>query len=421
MNALWLHLRTSPMRWAPLPMTALAVLLLALRPSYWVGNWPETGAAAQVPAFYLSALAAGASAWMSGATARHGLLEQTAAAPIPAAKVEIHRLGAAAILLFVPYVLGQAVAFVATVRTFPAGFHLWVGYFLMGAFTVLLAVVWGWTAGRFFPSGYAALVAMLSWFLVEAYSGTSTGMSVLDGPAWKEPSIGGTLVRLAVLGVFVAAVVCSPRGPDLRRTSWKAFAQAAAGLALTIAAIVATTGVADRPPPRDPLCVAGQIEMCLWPENSAYVPLVHSVDARVTALRGQWRIPARLYEYGLKQRSVDYDGRSLTQLEGDFQISEGNRWSLALGVSEVIVRETLDSCDWNAITAARDFTAEALRRWVELHLANGSTPEYRTSEVSQEMRLAWSSASTAFRELTPRQQSAWVQERLDHLEAEYCD
>jgi hypothetical protein len=183
---------------------------------------------------------------------------------------------------------------------------------------------------------------------------------------------------------------------------------------------MATAGISDRHAPQAPLCVAGRIQICLWPEDENYIPLVETVGERVSTLPIFWQLPKRLDEYGLRQREVNYAGARTIQLEGDFQIPEGSRWGLAIGVSNGIIAQTLKSCDWDAIRAARDLGPEALRKWLEFHLAGSGLPDYRTSGVSPEMSAAWSQASHVFTELPSQQQFAWTEQQLNRVKANYC-
>jgi hypothetical protein len=424
-NALWLNLRTSPLRWTLPPLVVLTLAVLYFQPPYWRGIWPETGAAAQVPAFFLSVIAAGAAAWISGATSRHRLDEQLAAAAVPTATAEAYRLGASAIILTAPYLVGQAVAFVVTAVDSPAGFRLWLGYLGLGLLTMLFSIAWGWVIGRYFGAAYSALVALLSWLVFESFVGSSAALNVVGGPAWKQVDTATLALRMAVVAVFLVAVALTPVRRSGSSGRWWRGAMAgtlvpvaAAGVA--IATTMVTTGVVDRPVPRSPVCVEGRIEMCLWPENEKYVPIVRSIDATVATLPAEFRLPGTLYEYGLRRDHFDDAGTTYTELAGDFDISEGSRWGLATGVSNAILDATLGSCDWDAILAAKELGPEALKKWVEFHLMRSATPEYRTSGVSEDMRDAWATAARTFIELPAEGQSAWAREELGRIQARYC-
>ncbi|MER5645887.1 hypothetical protein [Streptosporangium sp. NPDC002524] len=420
MTALRLHLRTSPLRWILLPLVALPLAILLSQPGSWVGSWPETGAAVQLSAFFLSVVAAGAAAWMSGSSSRHGLDEQTAAAAVPAARAEAYRLGATTVLLLVPYLIAAAVGFAFTARTFPAGIQLWFGYVLMGTVVMLLAVAWGWALGRYFDPAYSALIALLSWFAFRAFPGETVDLGVVNGPAWRQPDTEALLVRFVFAAVFLAAIVWAPRRPMRRRPNWKGLVFPVTGAAAAVIATMTTTGVSDRHIPENPLCVAGEVEMCLWPEDSRHVPVVEALDGRLSTLPAFWRLPERLHEYGLKRQRVSRGGEVFSQLEGDFRIPAGSKWGLALDLSNAVIAQTLKSCDWDSIRKAEDFGPETLRKWLEFYLAESSTPEYRTSDVSQGMQEAWSVASAAFTEMSPRRQLEWTRQQLDRVKATYC-
>lgn len=415
MTALGIHLRTSPLRWCVLPFTALVLVILLPQSHSWAGHWTATGAATQVCAFFLSVLTAGAAAWLSGSdTAR--LAEQTAASAVPAARLEASRWGAATILLLVPYFAGAATGFVLTARTFPEGLGLWLGYVLMGANVMLFAVLWGWTVGRVFHRTYAALAAALSWFVFEVFPGEGADLGVSNGPAWVRPDLASLLLRLAFLAVFVAAIVWVPR----RRGRVLSRVVPALGGVAAVVATMATAGVTDRDVPREPLCVAGEIEICLWPEDEHYVPMVTAMSGKVAALPTSWQLPERLDEYGLRRREVSRDGISTVQVEGDFQIPDGSRWGLAIGVSNGIIAETLRGCDWDTIWTTGESGPETLRKWLEFYLAGSNVPDYGTSGVSPEMDAAWANASRIFAELPAREQLAWTEQEINRVQAGYC-
>lgn len=136
---MWLHLRTSPIRWSLPVLLAVDLAALFLRNRSWIGVWPESGAAAQVPAYLLGVVAAGVAAWAAGTQTRHRLGEQLAVARVHPATSEAYRLGATLILLLIPYVIGQVVAFAVTARTFPPGLGLFWGYALLGLFVMVMA------------------------------------------------------------------------------------------------------------------------------------------------------------------------------------------------------------------------------------------------------------------------------------------
>jgi hypothetical protein len=418
-TALRIHLRTSPLRWCVLPLTVLALVVLLPQSRNWIGHWTATGAATQVCAFFLSVVTAGAAAWVSSSDTSR-IEEQTAAAAVPTVWVEGARWGATTALLLVPYLVGVATGFALTARTFPDGVDLWLGYVLMGLNVMLFAVMWGWTIGRYFSRTYAALVASLSWFVFEAFPGAVAGLGVPNGPAWKQPNAQALLLRLAFLAVFVAVVVWLPRRPSRRRARATSIAVPALSAVAVVLATMMTAGTSDRVVPGQPLCVAGKVQICLWPEDENYVPIVAAMSRRAATLPTLWKLPKRMDEYGLRQRAVGYGDARTIQLEGDFQIPDGSRWGLAIGLSNGIIAQTLKSCDWDAIRAADELGPEALRKWLEFYLAGSGVPGYGTSDVSPAMSAAWSQASHVFTELSAQQQREWTERQFNRVRASYC-
>jgi hypothetical protein len=417
-SALWFHLRTSPLRWLPVPLAALDLAVLLLRPNYWIGIWPETGAAAQVPAFYLSIIAAGSAAWASSAERRHRLGEQLAAGAVAAPRRDAFRLGAATVILVAPYLLGHAIAFALTARTFPPGVGLWAGYLVMGLVALLLATAFGWAMGRLLSPVFAALCALLGWIVIEAVPGSLVDMNVVSGPAWTGVDPLGIAARLAAVLTLWLSILWL-RGGGTRRTRLAAAAPAFAAVAV-IGVFATTNGVSERPPPDRPLCVEGAIELCLWPEHERYLPMVEEANEAAADLPPVFLLPDRLDEFGLIRAEYLVDGHAFTQVEGDFTISEGNRWAIARAMANAIVNETFASCDWEAIRAEGDYTADALVRWIETELAGGGLPEYRVEGAPEGIVSAYREASDIANALPEKEQHSWAAAQVEHVQGRYC-
>jgi len=135
-SALWLQLRTSVARWGFAPLLVLGLAILFGRSRFWIGIWPETGAAAQISAFFVSVFAAGLAAWVAAAVELRGLHEQEAAAAIRPVTIELTRFAAALSWLVAPYLLVAAVAFVTTAATGrrlrAVRLHAWLEWRLAG-------------------------------------------------------------------------------------------------------------------------------------------------------------------------------------------------------------------------------------------------------------------------------------------------
>ena len=420
MKPLILLVRTSFLRWAAIPMIALALTVIFLRSDFWKGSWPETGVAGQIPAYFLSIVAAGAAAWVSGASARHRLTELTAAAAVPPIRTESYRLAVTTAYLVFPYLVGQLAVVAVSASSAGAGRGLWAGYAIMGLLVMVAATVWGWIIGRYLTSVYAALTAVLSWMIFETFPGDAAYLGVVSGPPWLTPDPDSLWIRFAAWAVLVIIVIGTASRLVSSRSELARRGLVVLGAAGLIAAVVGTPGVTARTPVSEPLCIAGRIEMCVWPESAQYSGLLETVNARLGDLPQELDTPPRLYEYGLLTETVT-DGRTTgVEVSGDFTITEGNLSDVALAVSNAVISENLKGCDWDAILNAKDQRPEAVRRWVELRLNANANPGYTTSGVSPEMQSAWDQAGEVFQKLAPADQNTWVRTNLTATRDAYC-
>jgi hypothetical protein len=416
LSAFRLHLRLSGLSCAVLPLTILALLLLLARSRYWVGVWPEAGAAAQAPAYFLSAFAAAAAAWLASAPRRHGQEEQLAVAARSPSVRDGLSLAAVLFVMLVPYAAGQAVAAVMTVGNQPPGVWLWLGYATMGAVTIALGASWGWLVGKISSGIYGALTAGLSWLLFETFVGDTTALGVVSGPVWQQPDLGSLATRAAAAMLLGVAAVTLRRPSPGRLPVRPSLALPSLALVFAAYAVMGTSGVSDRVAPAERLCVDGRIEVCLWPEHAKYLPMVQEISARAGRLPPPIQLPAHVNEYGLVQTTYSFGGRTFTRKEG-IDISEGNRWAFASGLSEAIVAETFNDCERQAFADRRP---ESVRRWMELTLAGGSTPDYRVSGVPQEILESWDRAKEIFDGRSPTEQASWAAETTRAVRAEHC-
>ncbi|GGJ93475.1 hypothetical protein GCM10010123_24170 [Pilimelia anulata] len=403
-------------------MLVLDLAVLLLRGSHhWIGSWPATGAAAQLPAFFLSMLAAGAAAWSAGSTTRHRLEEQLTAASKSRVRSEAYRLCATLILMLIPYLAGQALAFGLTAWTFPSGLTLWFGYFLMGTTLLLLSTAWGWLFGKHLGAAFAAVCASLSWVMAVLFflMSSTDGIVVVSGPVWQQVDNSGALVRtLTAIGLCVAVVWI----PDIARRKRQQFAPLYS-LTLVVAVcfvIGNTTGIIDRKRPANPLCTDGAVTICLWPEHEKYLPMVQAISNRIDRLPEGFALPTRLQEKGVGPADSSDDQSRYPDAHGEFLIIEGSRWSVASSVSTAIVKETFANCDWGAIQSARDIRPDAIASWTEWFIAGGGGRDYRTSGEMDDLHRAWQLAADISRDLPPDGQAAWVRRELVDLKARYC-
>jgi hypothetical protein len=422
-RTLWLHLRTSPVRWTVPVLIAVDVAVLFLRTRYWIGIWPETGAAAQVPAYLLGPLTAGAAAWAASAPVRHGTVEQCAAARVPHRVSEAYRLGATVILLLTPYLVGQLVAAAPTARTFPPGLGLWFGYVMLGLFVTLLTVALGWFVGMFFTSVFATMTAALGCLLLIGLLDRGPEPIVVTGSPEVMVGATGVVLRLVLVIALLAGLV------GVRGTGRGSILPAATALVLVVA--MATTGViVDRNPPGDGvLCVRGATALCVWPEHRKYLAMLRGFESRIAALPAEFVVPHTVDEYGLVPTGVSGPGDHEVVVDTadptpTFVLTEGSAWSAANDLSNAIAETTFHfqaptTCHWDTRTDADQSRLNAVGAWLQSYLVGGGTPDYRT-DAPTSMQQAWAAGRAVAADDTLTQQFAWAGKEVTDLRGRYC-
>lgn len=433
MRMLWWHLRNSPIRWTLPVLVVVDLAMLFLRNRHWVGVWPETGAAGQVTVYFLGALTAGAAAWAAAAPSRHHLREQLAVTRVHPAVPEAYRLGATLLILLTPYLVGQAVAFAVTARTFPPGWQLWLGYFTLGLVAMLLAVGLGWTFGRLLGSRFAALFALLSWLAITGVAAPILGSTVVAGGGPPELMVDPTavVVRLTLVVVLLATLPTLPPIDQLRERLRSTLVPATAAVALAVSMLAAGV-IVDRPPPgEDAICVEGRTVLCIWPEHQKYLPMIQDVGARVDALPDEFVTPPLVNQSGLERvRRTDRWGNIEFLLDEEehapyFYLQEGSPWSVAGGVAKAITRLTWsgDNCD---VFANRENLTEddwqrirAFDAWLEAYLAGSHTPDYSTNAPLQAQQ-DWAVGHEVARTLPTADQLEWAAQEIVEIRGAHC-
>ncbi|GAA2218536.1 hypothetical protein ACFY2R_22010 [Micromonospora olivasterospora] len=427
MSGFWLHVRNSPIRWAFPVLVVLDLAVLFLRDRHWIGVWPETGAAGQVPAYLLGVFGAGAAAWSASAPRRQRVEEQLRAARVHPARVEAHRLTAALAVLLVPYLIGQVVAFAVTARTFPPGVHLWLGYVLLGLFAILLAVALGWACGRLLGPVFSAFAAAMGFLFLTVLL-DRVGFVVVSG----RPEVAVAPVPLALrLGLVVALLLVTlwlAGSEALRQRRRRAAALLPVALSLLVV-MGATAVVADREPPGDQvLCLDGSTRLCIWPEHEKYLPELREINARIDDLPGAFKRPPLISEIGLVKSSyIGPDGTKHLDYEAEspvFHILEGSRWSYAGDIGKAITSATfafqdLRTCDWMEITEPDQSQLAAIDKWLEAYLAGGGSPDYHTN-APEALQQAWTKGRAVAADLSRTDQFRWAEEEVNDLRGRYC-
>lgn len=423
MRVFWLHLRNSPIRWTVPVFIALDLAVLFLRSRYWIGVWPDTGAAAQVPAVYfLGAVGAGAAAWAAGAPRRHRIGEQSAAARVHPAVAEAHRLGATILVLLVPYLVGYAVGFALTARTFPPGVELWAGYFTLGLFAILLAACWGWILGRLLGSVFAALTAVLSWFLLASAISYPTGLTVVTGPPELRVDPVAMAWRLATVVALLATLLWLPAVGRFRQTAPRLLISAPAAVAVAVALSV-TTPLVSRVPADDVMCIDGnRAQLCIWPEHEKYLPSLKALSARIDQLPSGFTVPPKINEYGVEQTEYIKDGVHYP-IEGTsptFYIIEGSPWSYAGAIADAIGNATWDGCNWDDPSLPdASGRLRALRAWLEAYLVGGGSPDY-TTNAPPEIQDVWAAGRKIANERPLAEQLSLAKDEVESIRDRYC-
>lgn len=421
MSAFGLHVRSSAARYAFLPLLVVGIVVLATGPRYWVGVWPETGAAVTVSAFLTSLLVAGAAAWTAARLNRLRLRGLAEAAFVRPAAAEGQLWLAALLWLVVPTVLVAAIAFATTARNgSPPGLPAFGGYFLLAMVLVTLAAVWGWLIGRVLDPAVAALVAALSWFLAVSVGGQTTDATPVSGPPWLALQSDALLLRGAATALAVVAV-CLVRRRGSRQTDPGRNVMILLAVAVMVgAAHLAVPVLAPRPPVAAPTCLDGQIRYCVWPEHEKYLPLLREVDQEVAALPLPLPLPATVVDYALSGSFVMMDG-IYTELPGDFppefDISEGSRSALATGIATAITSEALPACPGSLDDPER--RSDQLQAWLEIRLAGGGTPDDSTN-VPPGTEQAWSEARRVAADPDEQAQAGWAAELIRSRQSEVC-
>jgi hypothetical protein len=427
-RAFLLHLRNSPIRWAVPPLMVLDLAVLFLRSHYWIGVWPDAGAAAQVPAYLLGPLLAGAAAWSASAPQRHRLVEQSRAAHVRSAFSDGYRLGATTVWLVLPYLVGQATAVVVTARHSVPGIALWFGYFALGLFVTLLTVALGWTIGKCFSSIFAALTATLGCLLLLGAMDRRLGSIVVSGNPEVTVSASAIVLRLVLIVAFLVAILWLPSAGAIE-TGKRRFIAPVLVLLPLVAVMMGLPVVVNRQPPgRNVLCVHGAIELCIWPEHQKYQPMLQAIDTRVAALPAVFTRPSRMNEFGIENNSmvsqnghqvyVDDPGATPT-----FHVIEGSTWSSAGEVSNAIMSATFEytnpACGWDTQTDADAATLSTISAWLETYLAGGGQPDYHT-DAPEAMQKAWAVGRTLANDQPLADQFTWAGKEVTELHGRHC-
>ncbi|MCK9897958.1 hypothetical protein [Frankia sp. AgB32] len=373
------ELRRSALRWWLPVLVAIDLAVLYGRARWWIGIWPQTSVAAQIPAFYFGPFFAALAAWSVGRASRHGTDEQLDAAARPRWQAESLQLAGTVTYGLAVYLVGIVAAAITSTGSAGPGF-LWPGYLCLGAATIVGCAAAGHAVGRWSRSRVIApMFSALVCFVLLGSLGDSLGLIVLTGPpdarvaAW--PLV--TRLLLAAGAAVVAVAVPRPRfrprgGRRPRYGRGQAYASAAA-LAVVVGCLAAyaTAGSiqVSRPSPARYPCTNTTPASCVWPDDQKYLPQMSAMMSRLNEIpAGLFTVPPRYYERGLRAPRYQYV---------DFTVPEGAMWEVATGIAIQIVNATFPNpcaAATDADTAKQIHAQYELGTWLESRLTGAPQP-----------------------------------------------
>ncbi|WP_019633508.1 hypothetical protein [Actinomadura atramentaria] len=381
-HAFWTELRRSPLRRALPALIAVDLAAVFGRDALWFGSgwfgsgwfesWPQASAAAQLPAPFFAPIVAAAAAFAAGRARRGGFEERLRTAALPAWRPELAQLAATVALGLAAYGTGAVAAAAASLPDAGPGF-LWPGYVLLGAATVVGCAGIGHAVGRRSRSALLAPVCCaVGLFVVLGVLGPPLELFVLSGDARFRVSGTALATRLALGAALVGPALAAPRrGFPGSRVGAAGFAAVLAG---AVAAVAAGGPLRTaRAVPARPACSAGGPQVCVWPEDRAYLPEISAMARRLAALPPDVvRVPPVFLEDGLR----DAPGGAF----GDFRIAGGGARSASPGLARAVVRNTLAGYCPAADRAAGDRRAAAtfeLETWLRARADAARLPDVR--------------------------------------------
>lgn len=414
-----MHLRRGAARHLLPVGLVVTIAVILLRDRFWIGDWPETGAAAQIPATLVGGLAAGASAWSATAFVRHDLVEQLLAARTPPWRRELLACASSLFGVSLAILVGAFLAGGLTARTWPPGFQIAIGYLLIALLQVLLAVALGHLVGKLMPGsgGYAAVISGLTWIVLSQNLGGSIALSVVSGPVHQDVRLDVMALRLlAGAGVLAFVILLPSRVASLgTQTSWKPVLVAGIGAVAALALVVgAGSPLGWRVAPDSPLCRGTRMRLCLWPEHAKYEGMVGAIADRADRLPAAFELPPQIDELGLSYQ-IGGTGQVVDLSQEHvpfFTILNGSVWSISGVVAQQIVNRTLMFCDGELTKGTESkLLAIEIEAWLEAYLADGSVPDYATNRSNEESAAATRGHERTRLETT-HEQVSWAVDKI---------
>ncbi|MFJ8113155.1 hypothetical protein [Streptomyces sp. NPDC096132] len=411
MSALALHWRMRPLKWLPVLLLVVELVVLLWRADLWTGHWGETGANAEASALYTGGLAAAAAAWTAGLRRKNSEInEQLTCSSKPAWQTELPRMAVLVLSVLGAYLAGQAVAFAVTAASWPTGIALYLGYVALGMAALLIACAWGWALGMLLSQVWGPALAMLGWLASDL--ATDSNLVVIQGPArWEVVPWALALYALAACALLALCLWRTWFEDAPRRRLVLRACLLVGGVALSCTA-TAVPAVADRDPEGKARCIGVEgvdTLVCLWPEEEKYFPVATEILGRLADTDVGLSYAERVYSYGHL-----YDERNHWYY-GDFDMDSGSQWEMADGVAGATLQATFADCKFST----DDLSATRLEAWLEKRLAGGGKPPYTIGGARKEV-LAAINEGRATADLPEAEQSAWARSLITKYKAAHC-
>lgn len=421
MRMTFIWIRTQLLIPAALAFVGASTLWALLAPSYRRGNWLAAGGYAAGLVFFLGIAVAGLAAWVASGTRRFKLGELESASGRRPAVTQMPRITGVLVIALLATIACFAASFATNaLHALPPGVLYFVYYGVLAAATIMFAAVLGWVCGSLLQPVYGTVMALLLTAAIFLLAPIESAIAISSAETWEAPTLAAVALRTVSVGLLLAALAIAPgdygRGEAFSRRGW---ALPVAALMAFVVSLWAIPSVIElRRPPAQLLCVDGRVEICLWPESAQLVPMVATLGSRIDALPDEFRLPARVFEYGSIQETLVVDGTRIVQPAG-VQISEGNPWSLASSLSIVFVSDFISQCGTPG-TSGPDAAGDKLARWIEFTLMQSNTPDYTDKGVPPAIRQAWAEADAVFSTRSPVEQHEWVLTQLRAIATQPC-
>lgn len=413
-------LRRTPLLVVVGALAFLQVTLMWLERSTWRMSWSEASAAVTTPWVYLAPLTAAGAAWTQRRwTGRHGLDEASTLTALLHSRHVLGLISSSLLVLLVPLV-GALTAMTGTAGHAVPG-TLWPSYLLIALFTAWTSAAVGCLAGllpgsAWFSPAMAAIVIFGRHLWLPHGPSSALTRFFLAGPPHQGLTEGGILSAcLEALGVSAIALIapmlvnCVRRGhtwTSRRQRLLLATAFCAAAVTLGTCAICGPV-VRARDLPEAPVCTGQEIQVCLWPDQTAYLPEVEELTRRADALTHAYHLstPPPLLEYGLYGQ--DRPG-------GDFTLVNGSTRFLAASIAETLAVQVVGTAEQRC--TPQD---EAVGRWMkamgevsallELELTGTQRPEGMSDTIGTD----WDEVVRVHASDDPAVRTTWVTQRQE--------